>query len=151
MELKAEQIIKALECCQFRHIKKNCDGCKYHRWIEPACRDLICQDALALITSQEQRIKELSEENERLHASCTELTRKMQDNVRAENEELRKSSECDMRKLKSDTVRKMKALIEVRSGMCAKNENGILTNRIYHLPEDILDQIAKEMLEESKP
>ena len=66
MELNAEQIKKALECCQFRHIKKNCDECKYHRWIEPACRDLICQDALTLINSQEQKIKELTEEFEKI-------------------------------------------------------------------------------------
>jgi hypothetical protein len=47
-ELDREQIIKALECCKFRHIKKNCDECKYHRWMEPSCRDLMCQDAQGL-------------------------------------------------------------------------------------------------------
>lgn len=51
----------------------------------------ILSNALALITSQEQMIGE--------------LTRMMQDNVRAENEELRKSNECDVRRLKTDTVK----------------------------------------------
>ena len=60
--LNAEQIKKALECCNSEH---SCIECPY-------CDDCydgkVCENALALITSQEQRIKELAEENERLRA-----------------------------------------------------------------------------------
>ena len=51
MELNAEQIIKALECC----IEGECGGCTYDE--QTACKEYLLNDALALI-------KELTEENE---------------------------------------------------------------------------------------
>ena len=156
MELNAEQIKKALECCQFRHIKKNCDECKYHRWIEPACRDLICQDALALINSQEQRIKELTEN---LHATRTELTRVQEENerLRAENEALAISEvkECEISQMLvyrirdkhpavmaviSDTVRKMQEALEQRI-------HSKLSYHGWYLKETVIAETAKELLE----
>ena len=57
--LNVEQIKKALECC---FINEDCTGC--HFWEKDNRRDDCLQqavkDALALITSQEQRIKELT-------------------------------------------------------------------------------------------
>lgn len=176
MELNAEQIKKALECCA----KGCCGDCPHFPSSLGCCRKTIL-DALALINSQEQKIfelenrfkecengykgtnfldrcklhdaeekfRKLTEENERvtqhlhkelennrkicemldkkvvecesLHASCTELARKMQDNVRAENEELQKSRECDVRKLKADTVRKMQERLKKRR-VCSSEE-----------------------------
>ncbi len=69
--MERDEIVKALECCQFRHIKKNCDQCKYHRWCEPSCRDLMCQDALALI-------KELAEENDKSDKVINDLIKEGQ-------------------------------------------------------------------------
>lgn len=87
--LNAEQVKKALECCGAN------DGCVGEKcpYYEKClfCITRMSKDALAIINSQEQRIEE--------------LTRMMQDNVRAENEELRKSNECDVRRLKTDTVK----------------------------------------------
>ena len=68
MELNAEQIKKALECCE-SHEGDNCPDCPYHYTVNGYnhhCREDMVTDALALINSQEQRIKELTEENERL-------------------------------------------------------------------------------------
>jgi hypothetical protein len=72
----------------------------------------------------------------------TELARKTQDNVRAENEELRKSSECDVRKLKADTVRKMQErfIAEIEQTPNA-NEHFIKAWKSK------IDQIAKEIME----
>ena len=65
--LNAEQIKKALECCS--PSGKHCTECVYfYRAVDDICAPYLMADALALITSQEQRIKELTEENERLIA-----------------------------------------------------------------------------------
>lgn len=59
--LNSEQIIKALECCVnvggYRDAQY-CNECPLH---EERCALLLPQNCLALITSQEQRIKELTE------------------------------------------------------------------------------------------
>lgn len=71
MELKAEQITRAIKILEgARVIVANRDFDNF-------------QDAIITAINALNQVKELTEENERLHASCTELTRKMQDNVRA--------------------------------------------------------------------
>ena len=61
--LNAEQVKKALGCC----INRSCGvDCPYYD--AEICTLDIMRDALALINSQEQRIKELTEENEKLSA-----------------------------------------------------------------------------------
>ena len=64
--LNAEQVKKALECC----IKNQCENCcQCGNWHEQwNCMTSLMKNALALINSQEQRIKELAAENERLKA-----------------------------------------------------------------------------------
>ena len=74
MELNAEEIKEALkhaertkinlERCKYGNEKPNCSECDFKPWIKPICQRLLCYAALELITSQEQRIKELTEENE---------------------------------------------------------------------------------------
>ena len=109
MELNRDQIVKALECC----VNHMCNECPL--------RDGRCANgemgrlALAII-------KELTEENERLHASCTELEQK-----------------CAS--VKSDTVRKMQERLKAQK-FTHKN----LGELVY--VEDI-DQIANELLEGS--
>lgn len=87
--LNAEQIKKALEHC----IKDStCEQCPQSPF---TCH--IQEDALALINSQEQRIEELTEENERLMRDKTAL-------------------ECVVstarNQAKYDTVRKMRAMLK---------------------------------------
>ena len=67
MELNREQIIKALECC---FIICYCNTCPYYKVGEhtQVCTKKMAKDTLALIEAQELRIKELTEENERLRA-----------------------------------------------------------------------------------
>ena len=65
MELNKEQIIKALECCL--EDVANCNNCPYERYCAMHENNML-RDALSLI-------KELTDENERLYQSCTNLER----------------------------------------------------------------------------
>ena len=66
--LNAEQVKKALQG-HIGVVDMRCEKCPYNQDNgSEICIDLLMTDALALINSQEQRIKELTEENERLRA-----------------------------------------------------------------------------------
>ena len=62
MEFNAEQVKKALECCQ----KRKCQSCTYDVFGNPLSNCKVKKHALALINSQEQKIEELTAKNERL-------------------------------------------------------------------------------------
>ena len=63
--MEREQIIKALECCTVG-IGTECE--KFPYMLTKFCNDVLKKEVLALINSQEQKIKELTEENERLRS-----------------------------------------------------------------------------------
>ena len=117
--LNAEMIKKALEYCANND---ECVGeaCPYYA---TGCEKNMPKDALTLTKSQEQRINELTSDNERLHASCTELEQK-----------------CAS--VKADTVRKMQERLK-DGHLTATNPN------IICLYETELYQIANELLEGS--
>jgi hypothetical protein len=73
MELNRDTIIKALECC---NVINGCKDCPYSHKGKPTdngeCSEKVSLDVLALIKSQEQKIKELTEEKERLRADTLE-------------------------------------------------------------------------------
>ena len=147
MKLNAEQIKRALECCNSEgHI---CGKCPYESVrIGISCRDKLIRDALALINSQEQRIKELTEENERLITIC-ETKIDLLKKTEAENERLMRDKtnlECivtSARNLeKSDTVRKMQE--RLTSCFCPDCDYS------GHDVRRVIDQIAKEMLEDKQ-
>ena len=48
-ELNTEKVIKGLDLCRLRSFENNCDKCPYHRWMYSTCRDILMEDALALI------------------------------------------------------------------------------------------------------
>ena len=150
--VNSEQIKNNIEAC----VERECENCSYDE--QTSCKETMLYEALAFINSQEQRIKELTEENEawqkaliseeekagkayyevacevenlrakneRLHASCTELTQNLH--------------EC-----KVETVRKMQERFKERLRDTARQING--NNVIYLIGDSFIDQIAKEMLE----
>ena len=62
--LNAKKVKKALEI-HTGILDKACEECPYNREAyDEICLDVLVVDTLALISSQEQRIKELTEENE---------------------------------------------------------------------------------------
>ena len=70
--MEQNDIIKALECCQTQY-DRNCYECPYERHKTRSisvitCESILRKDLLSLINSYEQKIKELTEENERLMA-----------------------------------------------------------------------------------
>lgn len=120
MELDREQIKKALECCNSHEKCSECpctDFCYGPSWFD--------ENALAIINSQEQTIKELTEENERLHAQVKMWT------ATAYCEKDRAESS------KADTVRRMHSLIKER---CIKG--GIYPAFV----ESTIEKVAKELL-----
>ena len=132
--LNADKVKRVVECCANND---ECIGeaCPYYT---TGCEKNMPKDALALITSQEQRIKELTEENERLRADVAKEFTCVFGTPH-------KVSECpigdEIAKAKADTVRKMQAEIEAR---CIKG--GIYPAFVA----STIDQIAKEMLEGEK-
>jgi FtsZ-binding cell division protein ZapB len=115
MELNAEQIKKALE-------EMNMVG------VNPTA----IRKALSLITSQEQRIKELTEENERLHASCTELERKC----------------VSLNESYTNLERKCKKWQERFQKMLDRISEHATNGHPRKVRLDVVEKIAKEMLEE---
>ena len=139
MELKREQIIKALECCtRGRKSKEDrpCLDCPYNecnlvggtskRQITGTCQGWLMKDALLLI-------KELTDENEMLQKLC-----KLRDQDNKDTCELLFKAEDENKRLRADTVRKMHSEIEAR---CIKG--GIYPAFV----KTTIDQIAKEMME----
>ena len=146
MELNREQIIKALECCTKEW---NCGLCKYTK-LECAS---IKRDTIALIKSYERKIKELTEENERLRIEKANQNfsycRAIEDAFKEYNLQIEKASTrynelVKIEKIKAkefyvaDTVKKMQSMIKER---CIKG--GIYPAFVA----STIDQIAKEMLE----
>jgi hypothetical protein len=123
MELKRENIIKALECCNSEgHI---CGKCPYESVrIGISCRDKLIRDALALI-------KELTEENERLRAIPEQLHKEMSERMVEEVKTAKKYTVLIMQSEINKTL----------SALCKGDVSEI---------HRIIDQIAKEMLEGSK-
>lgn len=164
--LNAEQIIKALECCASPEYR--CEECPIDQKKKDdcVCGQFLAQNALALITSQEQRIAELTQANEMLSESydhlektkdelIAERSRLTEENVRLRvvadmsdttlTDALRIVNEfCDSRikRAKADTVRKMQErLKEHLDDFYNSGEDALLD-----VP-DLIDQIAKELLE----
>jgi hypothetical protein len=124
MKLNAEQIKKALECCSAD--TADCHSYPYSEFSEFNCFDNAKKDALALITSQEQRIKELTEQAYRLECDLQ---------LNADEKAVAKAIE----QTKKATVRKMQSEIKER---CIKG--GIYPAFVART----IDQIAKEMVED---
>lgn len=122
MKFNKEQIINALECCT----NDCCRSCPI-RQPDATCVGKLMKNALALIN-------ELTEENEKLQDFIKEVQEYNEAWVE-DNGKLRK----EMKALKTDTVQKMQDKIR------AKSEYGTINISPWQL-----EQIAKEVLEESK-
>ena len=121
MELNAEQIKKAMECCGSNNpCGEECFGHDIKGLSE--CTKILAQNALALINSQEQRIKELTEENEKW--------------------KWRLPIECNY--AEKITVQKVKLMFEVHFGTYTENDT-VKIKDVFKL----IDQIAKEMLDDN--
>jgi hypothetical protein len=174
--LNAEKVKKALECYSEKPLISECEkGCVYYEkynGFSTCClpiEEVIIKNALALINSQEQRIKELTVENEAWQKQLISQEEKSSkayydiacevENLRAENERLKsveftcgfvkphKVLECpifdEIERTKADTVSELQARVAVRYGTYTDKDMTPITE-VFRL----LDQIAKEILEE---
>jgi len=159
MELNAEQIKTNIEAC----IERECENCSYNE--QTACKETMLYDTLSLINSQEQRIKELTEENEAWQKALItekenadkayyELACEVED-LRAEKERLKarvleenhlrhQAEEMlaqGMSVVKADTVREMQELLYKDFNTTTKPDMYI---------KSIIDKRVKEMLEDKQ-
>lgn len=153
MERERDDIIKALECCASP--QNLCEECPIDQKKKDdcICGQFLAKNALALITSQEQRIKELTEENERFSQSLANVSQSLA-NSEAENERLKleyagfeAGAKDVVSFLKADTVRKMQELIYERLDISVE---GYSSEEIKSDVRDMVYQIAKEILEGEK-
>jgi hypothetical protein len=168
MELNAEQIKKALGYCKSPKLTK-CDGCPRENE-DGQCMYRLNEDALALITSQEQRIKELTEGKTEIWEERNRIYNDLQDwkeiakqyqkqfedcaedraRLTEENERLKATkymAHSDGRLEMIPTVESVKA--DTVKKMQAEIEARCINGGIYPaFVARTIDQIAKEMLEE---
>ena len=151
MELNREQIIKALKCCAYDDA---CSSCPLQENYTN-CVTIMKRDALSLI-------RELTEENEKLRAERDTFEINYKD-LKYRNQELLKDAvawekECReweyedalmrerLSEIKADTVRRM----QERLKECFPDTED---HKAVYLVQQIMfaiDQIAKELLEETK-
>ena len=88
MELNAEQIKKALECCASEEYI--CTQCPIDEKIKDECEcgKVVARNALALVNSQEQRIKELTADLEAVRSRADETIDALHSEVRRLTDEL---------------------------------------------------------------
>ena len=145
MEFNREQIEKALECCTSETtIEFNCTECPY---IRKGCNIVVMRDALALIKSQAQEIASLVDDckiaEKLISEKGEEIARLTEENERLMREKT--ALECVVstarNQAKAYTVREMqeRVIAEFRKD-----------DRMNYYIRKVLDQIAKEMLEENK-
>ena len=168
MELNAEKIKKALECC----VTDSCFSCPYDDvGVYSQCVPTLLENALSLINSQEQRIKEITEEYDSIAKSVNEASdviRKLrfekkeitEENERykaKENEQFEKWLKLEKATrehhselfkeakiaVKEDTVRKMQERLKERFSTATRYTKYSGAGVVM-----VIDQIAKEMVED---
>lgn len=129
--LNAEKIKKGLKCCS--EDTADCHNCPYSEFTEGNCFDNAKKDALALITSQEQRIKELSAKVAKWEEEC-DLRGDMWCKLNEENKRLTEENE----RLRDNLERTEKALIT-----CDKAHNALFTDTFRIEAEAKADTVRK--------
>ena len=143
--LNVEQVKKGLKICAYT-AEEGCDGCPY--WDESTykdtyndCRTAVCENALALITSQEQRIKEFVNENSELKSQIQE-TDIPEEDINLFDEFTKLLTE-GIREAKADTVRKIADLL----WQGESEKLNISVGGKYYDKQEFIDLIAKEIID----
>jgi hypothetical protein len=136
MELKRDEIIKALECCSNND---ECAGeaCPYYK---TGCEKNMPKDSLSLI-------KELTEENERLSNRTTCQVVFPDEKLEEIKNECLERVELDIKAIQADTIQKMYKMLHDKVKTIYTDENDRLWYDIVEL-EDI-DRIVEELKEET--
>lgn len=162
--MERKQIIKALECC-INHEGDNCHICPYHYTLNGFnhnCKEDMCEDALALIKEltdsedywkrqtfdacmdkgrMDDKIKELTEENEKLNERLDREARCQYD-LCGQIVNLRD----DVKYIKAETAQKMQGRFKERLDITTC---GYSTEEVVSDVFDTIDRIAEEILEEN--
>lgn len=139
-ELNANEIIRAYECCH--SLLYSCEDCPFDKDNEACCNLAI--NTLALLKSQEERIKKLSEKNDRLRKSEityeTPLGKQTMPNLLHLEEDAARLYTQIESKIKANIVRKMQEEVKAQ---CRELFSGLDVCMI-------VDKIANELIEEGK-
>lgn len=163
--LNAEKVKKALEI-HTGILDMPCEECPYNCDAhDEICLDVLPKDALALINSQEQRIKELTEERDGLYRLVDDKIQEIK-KLTEENEKLTRlanlrqrdldnandllfKAEDENERLRADTVRKMQERIKQYIDVGHyRSPTEICFSELD--VANIIDQIAKEILNRNK-
>ena len=142
--MEKEQIIKALECIS-RTGDVLCDGCDYRKYDGLACHRIGAENALALINSQEQRIKELTEKVETYRQELGKV-RVALNNANVDNKRLTEENE---RLNKANEV-----YTELEQGCLVTGVKKVQANTVREIFKEIyssLDYIEEQMEPEEIP
>ena len=137
--LNAEQIKKALECCK-NGIITDCELCPRYNIDADTTRDCmegLMRDAFNLIKSQEQRIKELTEENAEVKANWQKLKESHERACEECRAEFKRLTEVNDR-LRDNLDRTEKALITMD-----KAHNNLFTDSFRIEAEAKADTVQK--------
>ena len=137
-----EEIVKGLECClcDTRNSNLDCDtlGCPYYKLGED-CISNIMTDALTLI-------KELTEEIKTLEADYERVYEQAEADIRGNMADGGTSCHWCAEKTKADTVKRMQERLKAKSF----RDVPVFGEPYSCVDFVIIDQVAKELLEESK-
>jgi hypothetical protein len=139
--MERDLIIKALECCVTTSAG-DCENCGYRGKSHDnfiTCTNCLIADALALIKSQEQKSKELTEENERLRADKDYWKNRAKESESEYDQAVKRGYELGAVDYVKSFAERLKAEIEQTPNA---NEHFIKAWKSK------IDQIAKEMLME---
>ena len=100
--MNKDEIKKGLECCCNRYVKTACRNCSYITC--PGYNDMLCKDALNLITEQEKEIDALKAENEELTKVVSSKVYDLIDNAK----EIADAREAWEKQAKIDVLKELK-------------------------------------------
>ena len=147
--LNAEQVKKALEWC---YAEATCSECPYQKICFEVSQWQIMKDALALINSQEQRIKELTEVNDILEKTCANLSEGMhnlRDNcekLSIENERLYANRKDHFNRAQRNAILAMQERLNAWATVVLEPRTHL---DYLAVPVSKIEKIAKEMLEDA--
>lgn len=138
--MNKDEIKKALQCCYDSGSETYCSDCAYHNAFR--CNDMLCKDALSLITEQENEIEYRKKQHDNQVSENTRLYieyDKLKDDYAKLQEKFAKyqmSSDKEIVAQKKEAVKKFAEKLTINALRLSPMEN-------YHVG-NLIDELLKE-------
>ena len=151
-KLTDEEIKKALVCCEIAY-DQDCTECPlYPDDGEIACREVLREEALDLITRQQAENENLKVENQSLRSAANSLKMHYEE-AQAEIERLKESLNIELEnfateydnKIKAEAYKEFAERLKEKSGKVEMVCSGALVQRDYTISEKTLDNLLKKI------